>query len=249
MPIDRKQHITELIRKIRRVGIYVLAVLVIICFVSSINFIRNQFKLGKIIVIGDIGNLNGLDYLDGDNLIFLDTAKLEKTLSGRNPRIESLKITKQFPRTLILDVKERIPVAKITSRDDLYVDHSGIILRGPAAYTALPVIFAANISVGSGQKADWRIQKAVSFIEEASKQSISVKQITLNDASGLMDIGLKTGTEVFVPYDADVTMKASSLQVIILRFTIMGKNITKVDFRFDKPLVTLVNGEKISSSF
>lgn len=194
--------------------------------------------------------LNGLNILNRDNLLFINEKEVSSYLMKSNPVIKSIKIRKKFPQTMIMQIEDRLPVAKIiTGIDNMYIDNDGIILTSNNNYPSFPKIIVSNISIGPNKKADWRVIKALSFINEARKQSIIIEQISADDTSNVFSAITSNGMIILIPYDADPMIKASSLQVIILRFTIVGKNITKLDFRFDKPVVTLSNGEKISSSF
>lgn len=231
-------------------GKYFLFTLVFTCLVLLTLFIYRKFQLKTLIIINTSVNLHGLSVFNRKNLLFLDTQKTVEYLQKQNPAVKSVNITQSFPDTIFLKVERRIPVAKIISKtEDLYIDNEGIILKEESFGVGLPVIETADISITAAQKADWRLIKAVSFIEETKKQGIIIVQIKIDDAAGVLTATSASGMEIILPFNADTSIEASSLQVIILRFTIVGKNITKVDFRFDKPLVTLANGEKISSTF
>jgi hypothetical protein len=52
-------------------------------------------------------------------------------------------------------------------------------------------------------------------------------------------VSLKTGEEVFISEDKDILKQLTSLQLILARLTMEGKQASRLDFRYDKPVVTI----------
>jgi len=50
-------------------------------------------------------------------------------------------------------------------------------------------------------------------------------------------VRLKTGEEVFISEDKDILKQLTSLQLILARLTMEGKQASRLDFRYDKPVV------------
>lgn len=226
----------------------ILCITLLSLFFFLAFFLYREFQLKTLIIITNRPKLNSLAILNRNNLLFINEKDVSDYLQKQNPEIKSIKFIKKFPQTIILQLEDRIPIAQIVNTaGNIYIDAEGIILTSENKYLSLPKIHIPNISILSDQKADWRAVKASLFIQEVTKQGIIIEQISADETSSVFNAVMSTGTQVLIPYDADMLMKASSLQVIVQRFKIVGKNITKVDFRFDKPLVTLSSGEKISS--
>ncbi|EKD90099.1 MAG: hypothetical protein ACD_32C00020G0002 [uncultured bacterium] len=121
-------------------------------------------------------------------------------------------------------------------------------MTGEKEIEDLPVIKISKSDLSSSQKADWRIIKALSFLIYCQKQSILIDRILIDENKSLFHIFLADGVEVIAPQTGNASILAASLQIIISRFRIEGKIITKVDFQFDKPIVVLSNGEELSSN-
>lgn len=224
--------------------------LIVIPFVIyySILSLYHKFDLKTVIIISSLQNIHGINILNGANLLTVNSLQISSILKKQNSSFYSINIIKKFPQSIILSVENRVPVAYLPrSKGDIFVDHDGIIFTSEDNFQNLPSIDVSQISIYDGQKADWKIQKAISFIEEFNKQSIIIDQISVDDSSNNFNFKLIGGIEVLLPFNSDTYIKASSLQEIVKRFKIVGKNISKVDFCFDKPVVTLSNGEKISS--
>ena len=209
-------------------------------------FFRHQLK--KVIVISSFQQLYGLEMLAGQNLLTVDTDKTIRVLTSKNQLVKSINIIKQYPDTLVLEVKARIPRYLVVKDSMIYpLDEEGIVLPGVIYDEGLLQIDAANLSVFSGEKSDWRILKAISLLKNIEKQSILVDQISIDDKGSLFLINLDEGTKVVIPYNIDAAFLATSLQVIMSRFRIESKFVSRIDYRFEKPVVTLSNGEKMSS--
>lgn len=227
--------------------IFLVAVLAGVIFLPILIYYK--FQINTLIIVSDKNHLDGLALLNRNNLLLINEKYIIDNLQKQNPQLKSIHMTKILPQTIILKIEARVPVAQIvTTSENIYVDNEGMIIREENIYPNLPKIQITEISIFPNNRADWRIVKASSFIQEARKQGIIVEQLDANDATSIFTATTQTGTEILLPYDSDIALKISSLQVIVQRFKIVGKNITKIDFRFDKPLVTLSNGEKISSS-
>lgn len=181
-------------------------------------------------------------------MLTLDISKIGKILQDKNSAYFSINVVKQFPQTLLISPKKRIAVASIYSdTGKLYVDSQGILFSDKDILDNLPVINLNEISVYPDKKTDWKVFKAIDFILESEKKSIKIDQIVSDNKSSSFIATTENGIQVLLPFSGDMQVKASSLQLIVMRFRIEGKNINKIDFRFDKPIVTLTTGEKISS--
>ena len=106
--------------------------------------------------------------------------------------------------------------------------------RGVARGEVTRAVFNKN-------KADWRVIKAVSLINELNKKEIGVDSVGFSSSSAHIRAVVDDSVEVFMPVTADPSYLSASLQTIISRFRIEGNFIAKVDFRFDKPVVILKN--------
>ncbi len=235
---------------LKKIVIYLTLILILPCIIFVSIFIYSRFNLQNLIIISKKTSISGLSQLNNANLLFLDLQKVSLNLQQLNSSFLTINLSKKLPSTLILAIVNRKPVAKIQVGNIYkFIDHEGILFTDDDTFSDLPLINISQISINKNQKADWRVLKALAFIEEGVRQSIKIEQISGSDSDNDFIIKVSNGMEIVLPYTKDLGVKASSLQLIILRFRIEGKNIARIDFRFDKPVVTLSNGEKISSTF
>lgn len=67
------------------------------------------------------------------------------------------------------------------------------------------------------------------------REGLSFSSITASSSSYI--VVLNSLEEVWFSDKKDARLQTSSLQLILSRFTIEGKKIKRIDFRFDKPLI------------
>lgn len=211
--------------------------------------IINFFELKKVIVTSDKSEIYGLSELNGLNLLFLDENKTASNLTKKNLNLKSISIKKIYPSTLMLSTLSKSYRAQINSNNSIIlVDEESMLLSNNDALSSnLPVIEVINIPLTINQKADWRIERAVTLYEQLIKNTIIVGNITLDGSESFVKVMTAEGTEITISDKDDVYRIAASLQIIFNRFRIEGKNIRSVELRFDKPVIILGSGEKISS--
>lgn len=221
----------------------------IFLFTLSVLFILfNTFKIKTVIIHGETQNVQGLAKLNNQNLLFLDSNKFVEDLLEQNLLISSASARKEYPNRLVIHLYARKPVAVVIDKfSEHHIDKEGILLPKREDID-LPKIEIFNIQVFSGQKGDWRMVKAVALVANMSKQGILVDRIIIDERQSLFQMFLKEDILVFIPYNFEQLSVAASLQIIMSRFKIEGKRLRKVDFRFEKPIAILSNGEEISSN-
>lgn len=73
--------------------------------------------------------------------------------------------------------------------------------------------------------------------EELEKQSISFGKVSSN-SDGSLSVKLKNESEIIFSSKKDVKSQITSLQLMLSRLTIEGKELKSLDFRFDNPVVS-----------
>ena len=222
---------------------YLLYALFFIIFLTiGTIFTSKFFLIGKTIVVSK-EDIHNLSILNRRNLILLDQEKIKKYLLESNPFIKSLTIEKKYPNTLLIKVIPREPSAVIKIGSVwIELDSEGILLRNVQKTDNLLIIEASD-QIILRKKPDWRIIRSLELLE-LLKKDYQVSNIQINDKENVFKISFATGEEIIIPYNADTGMVVASLQIIIHRFRIEGKTVALVDFRFDKPVVRLINEDK-----
>lgn len=105
---------------------------VVICFMFIVLSLP-YFSITDILVQGnskvETKYIKELIGVDGENIFIFNKNKSEKLLS-QNPYISEVVITKRYPKTVIIAIKERRPSAYIEDTPDsfLYIDENGMVL-------------------------------------------------------------------------------------------------------------------------
>lgn len=185
--------------------------------------------------------------ISGKKLFFIDEQALRAHILRKNPTVKTVVIEKDYPDSLQLTVVVRKPIAEIVpSSSPRYLDEEGVVLSQMASSPGLPIIEASGIPIYGNMRADWRLMKAVMYIQLFHKEQIQMERIRMQESGSYYEMTDPDGLEVYVPYVENPGSLVASLQVILSRFRIEGKRLSAVDFRFDKPVVTFQTGEKIS---
>jgi len=129
-------------------GVVLLAAYLILSYAGSLFFSRNpHFELKNIEIHSD-GRLPPSELAEyanlktGINLFDIDFEALRTNLESI-PSVESVRIQRKLPDTLVVDVVERVPVAQVDWKwraAPFLVDRNGVVLLATPSGKALPLI-------------------------------------------------------------------------------------------------------------
>lgn len=212
-------------------------------------YLIDYFRVKKVVIIGQTSSITGLNIFNHQNLISLDTNRAAAELVKDNYFIDKVILRKKYPDEVVLNLTFKLPVLNlICANGQFSLDQKGIIIPVEEKED-WPVIENKNSLCLYGQKADWRVLKVYELILEINNLGYRTLKVTVDDSRGAYIFSENPESELVIPYAAEVSSTATSLQIIISRFRIEGKLIKSIDFRFDNPVITFENGEKISSSY
>ena len=204
-------------------------------------FFIQGFRVKKIIIISDENSIKGLNVFSKKNMFIIDNEEIVPILLYQNIFIKDINIKKVFPNTLVLNPVWRRPVAQIISSEDPFlIDNDGYPARSFSNSEILPEIFVSKL-IYNKNSADWRLVKAISLINNLKKYNLNLSKVAIDDDPSQISAVIDNSIEVFIPLNNDPVVTSASLQTIISRFRIEGKFISKIDLRFDKPIVILKN--------
>lgn len=125
------------ILKNRFFWIFIL-VLIIISGIIYLLFFSKFFKIKEIKVSGnrevstnDISNIaKNILFYGSDNFLLIDREKIKKEISNSLPKIAKVDLKSDFPDKLIIEVKEREPIAVLNYTDKYFlIDKLGVIFK------------------------------------------------------------------------------------------------------------------------
>lgn len=216
--------------------IYALIVSIIVLIL--ILTLPGIFRIRSIETNAKPSDMEGFPLL-GDQYLFTVSESKVKQFLLKNPTIKNVVIKKQYPGTLKIEVVYRQEVAQINTNKGIYiVDGDGFVFEKVSTPSALPVLKLDNKEVDLNTNITQKnIKTALKILEiSEDKNLLFTDIIPLNDET--ISLIMRQTTQVIIGTNAKPEDIVSSLQMIVRRFTIEGKTIGKIDFRFDKPVVT-----------
>jgi hypothetical protein len=118
------------------------------------------------------------------------------------------------------------------------VSNDGTLLSATQV-KSLPEIDISSLTDYRVGESDWRVTKVTEVISQLSEIGLSTSKVTIEQKNSRFIISLRNGTLVVVPQTYSPSELAASLQIIIARFRIEGKTVSKIDFQYDKPIIIL----------
>lgn len=176
----------------------------------------------------------------GKNLIFLSPQKLSQEIQNELIVVKEVKLEKKLPRRLIIYLGKRKPIAVVEAKGEYWeVDYQGVVLAKPSQPTDLPLVVSEELSLSADNR---RIESSpvlasLDCLYRLLFKSIEVRRLEITSSQKLT-LYLKTGPEVLISLERDLQPQVDSLQLIYERAKIEGRQIKKIDLRFDKPVIT-----------
>lgn len=199
-------------------------------------------RLQRIEVQGGARRLATLSGLKLDEPLWsIDLRAAAERLLLRAPYLETAVVRRQWPQTVQIQVRDRVPIADVVGRGGtLYgVDASGRVL-GPLSHPAgLPVLGGVPESLVERYrdlKGD-RVHLALALTADLAAQHFRVSQVV---AASPLAVYLSGGTEVLWPQGTNVAGTLRDLQAILRALANKGAVAASIDLRVaDRPLVVL----------
>jgi cell division protein FtsQ len=184
------------------------------------------------------------DLTEGMNLFAVDFKDIEMALS-KVPVVESVYLERKLPHTLIVKVKERLPVARIAGRQSrrfpFVVDRYGVVLPPRQSASALPIIKGLDDDLRLGMPAehpDVKTALKIIMLCDSSGSLRSYVQLESLDIkyADFIDLRLKGGIRVRMPRFS-LKSKLQDLATVIKIAGGQGKRVKEVDLTLDSAKV------------
>jgi hypothetical protein len=196
----------------------------------------------------------------GQHLLFFPRQLVSDKIKENYPQVHFVKIKKRLPDKLSFELTSRNPVAalarelfsepgatlsgelknpKFSLTGTYYlIDQEGIVIQKVDANPNLPLILVKNdLQTKVGEKiAQEEVQKTIEILMGMKLRLLEPK---VSRPVSFREIEIWLENEILVLFDGqkDIGVQLDSLQFIYSRSKIEGKQIKKIDLRFDKPVV------------
>jgi cell division septal protein FtsQ len=178
--------------------------------------------------------------LIGKNFFFTNTLKIKNVLLGNFLGAKDISIQKKFPNTILIDVKEREPVAVLKSLNDekeFIIDLDGYVLGFAGDnFDHLPHInYSDSVRIGEFLRGNI-VPLSFTIIREIEENDIKVTTMNFHDR--YIELITKAGTMVMISSDKDIKNSIKVVASLDKELNLEGKSIKKIDLRYDKVIVS-----------
>lgn len=171
------------------------------------------------------------------NLLLLSTEKLARGLREAYPLLWAITVTKRYPHTLVISATVRKPLAQITTPLGTFiVDVEGVVLGEKTSTGQFPRLnFSVPVVAVGTRIPDPAVASSLQLVANTGS-FIDIAEISTNDSSSIL--AKTVTTDIIIPQGGDIGAIVTTLQTLFSGFRIKGTLPTRVDLRFDKPVVT-----------
>lgn len=210
-------------------------------------FRSDVFRLNKFQVIGTAKYVNSVDlknFLDanymGENLIFLETSKVEHLLEDIFLGAQDIDVKKKWPNELIVKVTERKPLAVLyndTYSDNYMVDQEGYVLGivDSSAEDLPEVNYIGELKIGSFVQKDL-IPVYTELIKAFDVSDVKVSSVSFHPR--YVSFYSEDGVKVLIDNKKDKFNALNVLSRLLHKLTLEGKSPSTIDLRYDKVVVS-----------
>ncbi len=208
---------------------------------GALFLLKNYFIVKKIIINQSV-HLIGLQDLYNKNIILLNEDYYEKALIQKNPKIKTVKIKKQLPETLILNIELDSIIAKIQADKGYFYlsKEAKVIIKSKEDLNQFPLInFYKKLYLSSyqvGEKIDFIDLKKTLYLIDKLKE-ISLFSYNIDIYKNNMILFNIADKKVYFSFEKEIDLQLYQLKEIVKSLKIKGEYFKEIDLRFNKPIL------------
>ncbi len=226
-------------------------ILVLILFIGVLSYlvyrfnILDYFKVSLVQVEGATDFVNAEDVKTlvernsvGQSIFLLKTENVAEILRKSFLGAKKVEVEKDYPNKILITIEERIPLAVVYNNEGEYflIDSEGYVLGViDESFSDLPKIkYEGYILVGTFLKKEM-IPVSIEILQFAEKEELKISSMSFYPNHAKIFIG--GNTEIFIGYDKDREKDLKTVNALIKKSAVEGKEIKKIDLRYDKVIV------------
>lgn len=224
-------------------GVFLILLLlgttIFLLFRSDLFLVRQIEIEGKRVFVREDDLRSTTSFFLARSIFFADASQIERRIKQEFLTVAKIRVEKRLPDRLVIEVWEREPLLKVeTVGGQFLADSEGLIFASAPVGLDLPVLNLSEQKIGLGSRLEGKIIAAVLKITQVIKEMgfITLTRVSVNE-QGEIVIQSDLAAEVLFDADSDIEYQLSSLQAILRRVKMEGKKLTKVDLRFQRPIV------------
>ena len=244
----------KLLHRTLRVGVTVFGAVMLLVggfFVTQLLLASDLFRVEQVTVQGNHRLTEQQIAALSDIQIGINTFSLDLGLIGRkieeNHWVQQAHVRRIFPRQVVINLKERQPVAIINLGYLYYLDDQGEIFKvlGAADSLDYPIITGFNYDKAQGHDAEYaqRLRQIVGLLTDLSKRNKfsldQVSEIHHEDGGGLSLFTLEGGVKVKLGY-ANYSKKLDRLERIYAQLQPKLQMLDYIDLNVDEKVIVRI---------
>jgi len=230
-------------------GVAVISLIIgSVLYYQTVNFMYQSkyFKIKAVELESSLSFIRkkDLEKIKGKSIFSIDIAKIQKKLSYKYPQVSQLSVKRQFPDTIILEAKERMPFAQLMVKaKTLILDDYGVVLSSISRQNdMLPRIegFSVNSSYKLGMPLRGKdVHVALRVLRKFQENNLfSTYRVSLINVENLSQINLQLSNQLNIIVDQDrISEKIEMLGHLLSRGKIDIKETKYIDLRFKEPIL------------
>lgn len=176
----------------------------------------------------------------GNSILSFEPDPLIDKLTKADPKIDSIKVAIEFPKSITVNIKTRKPIVAlktVKSNKAFLVDKEEMVFGLTQDESKLPPLVIIDdlteIQIGK-QITNQKIKSSIKLAILMGESFIGYSQLTLNQDA--VEVTLTGGSTAIFSHRRDLKSQVTSLQQILSQATIDQRPV-KIDLRYDKPVV------------
>ncbi|MBI4999731.1 FtsQ-type POTRA domain-containing protein [Candidatus Gottesmanbacteria bacterium] len=232
-------------RKNKRILLKIFLILILISLPALFNFVLKSpmFLVRNIIITTDYDIsanqelVKILERTKDQNIFLVNEKELAEKIKSTDIKIKEVRVQKRFPGKILVEIESRQALAAIPSGEKFFlVDKEGLVFAEEKEARSLPILNLGLQNIGVGSRIDERNGKTALIILDSLKGKEEIVSITV--ISEEIQMQFREGSLVLFPVSDEINAKINALQMILKRLRIEGRKPSKIDLRFEKPVVS-----------
>ena len=216
--------------------LFLVIIFLIVLAPLSIFFL---FKIENVEVAGDKGCTEEStiqEQFRGRNIFIVSSKRVEETVLNNYKCVKNVTVQKKYPSTLTIEVEIDRPLVKVGDKN-IYLTENGFVLDNYDQKNLPTIFFDKETEFKIGERVnDEDTLYVLSLVSQIGKTDFVATSIRVLSPFVLSVYNRENQTVIFTT-EKEVNVQVDSLQLILSESKIDPSKITKIDLRFEKPVI------------
>lgn len=214
-------------------------VIIFLVVVASLS-VFFLFKIENIEVVGGKGCTEESairQQFKGRNIFSVSSKQAEETIANDYKCVKNVTVQKKYPSTLTMAVEVDQPLVKVGDKN-IYLTENGFVLENYNRENLPTIFFDKETEFKVGERvSDEDTLYVLSLVSRIGKTDFVATSIRILSPFVISVYNRENQVVIFTT-EKEVNTQVDSLQLILSESKIDPSKITKIDLRFEKPVIT-----------